>query len=81
MITRHLQGRLAQYELVGRHWLGLPVDQDRLERGEARLGASPGGALQSPPRRRAAGPGRVPQRRVIAGSAIRAPTTKMRVAR
>jgi len=43
--------------------------------------ASPGGALQSPPRRRATGPGRVPQRRVIARSDIRAPTTKMGVAR
>ena len=30
MITQHLQGRMAHYELVGRHWLGLPVDQDRL---------------------------------------------------
>ena len=30
VITQHLQGRMAQYELVGRHWLGLPIDQDRL---------------------------------------------------
>jgi alkylation response protein AidB-like acyl-CoA dehydrogenase len=30
VITQHLQGRMAHYELVGRHWLGLPVDQDRL---------------------------------------------------
>ena len=30
VITQHLQGRMAQYELVGRHWLGLPVDQERL---------------------------------------------------
>jgi hypothetical protein len=30
VITQHLQGRMAQYELVGGHWLGLPIDQDRL---------------------------------------------------
>jgi alkylation response protein AidB-like acyl-CoA dehydrogenase len=30
VITQHLQGRLAHYELVGRHWLGLPVDEGRL---------------------------------------------------
>jgi alkylation response protein AidB-like acyl-CoA dehydrogenase len=30
VITQHLQGRLAHYELVGRHWLGLPVDEARL---------------------------------------------------
>jgi alkylation response protein AidB-like acyl-CoA dehydrogenase len=30
VISQHLQGRLAHYELVGRHWLGLPVDQARL---------------------------------------------------
>ncbi|HMB33221.1 MAG TPA: hydroxylase, partial [Methylomirabilota bacterium] len=30
VITQHLQGRPAHYELVGRHWLGLPVDQSRL---------------------------------------------------
>jgi alkylation response protein AidB-like acyl-CoA dehydrogenase len=30
VITQHLQGRLAHYELVGRHWLGLPVDDARL---------------------------------------------------
>ncbi len=30
VITQHLQGRMAHYELVGRHWLGLPVDEDRL---------------------------------------------------
>ncbi|HEV2054803.1 MAG TPA: acyl-CoA dehydrogenase family protein [Methylomirabilota bacterium] len=30
VITQHLQGRIAHYELVGRHWLGLPIDQDRL---------------------------------------------------
>jgi alkylation response protein AidB-like acyl-CoA dehydrogenase len=30
VITQHLQGRLAHYELVGRHTLGLPVDEARL---------------------------------------------------
>ncbi len=30
VISQHLQGRLSHYELVGRHWLGLPVDQTRL---------------------------------------------------
>jgi alkylation response protein AidB-like acyl-CoA dehydrogenase len=30
VISQHLQGRLAHYELVGRHWLGLPIDQSRL---------------------------------------------------
>lgn len=30
VITQHLQGRLAHYELVGRHILGLPVDEARL---------------------------------------------------
>lgn len=30
VITQHLQARFAHYELVGRHWLGLPVDQTRL---------------------------------------------------
>jgi alkylation response protein AidB-like acyl-CoA dehydrogenase len=30
VITQHVQGRLAHYELVGRHWLGLPIDQSRL---------------------------------------------------
>jgi indole-3-acetate monooxygenase len=30
VITQHLQGRPAHYELVGRHWLGLPVDEARL---------------------------------------------------
>ena len=30
VITQHLQGRLSHYELVGRHWLGLPVDEARL---------------------------------------------------
>jgi alkylation response protein AidB-like acyl-CoA dehydrogenase len=30
VITQHLQGRPAHYELVGRYWLGLPIDQSRL---------------------------------------------------
>ncbi len=30
VISQHLQGRLSHYELVGRHWLGLPVDDTRL---------------------------------------------------
>jgi alkylation response protein AidB-like acyl-CoA dehydrogenase len=30
VITQHLQGRLAHYELVGRHWLGLKIDEARL---------------------------------------------------
>jgi alkylation response protein AidB-like acyl-CoA dehydrogenase len=30
VITQHLQARLAHYELVGRHTLGLPVDEARL---------------------------------------------------
>ncbi len=30
VVSQHLQGRLSHYELVGRHWLGLPVDQTRL---------------------------------------------------
>jgi len=30
VITQHLQGRLAHYELVGRHWLGLKIDETRL---------------------------------------------------
>lgn len=30
VITQHLQARMAHYELVGRHWLGLPVDQERV---------------------------------------------------
>ena len=30
VITQHMQGRLSHYELVGRHWLGLPVDEARL---------------------------------------------------
>ncbi|HEV8640653.1 MAG TPA: acyl-CoA dehydrogenase family protein [Methylomirabilota bacterium] len=30
VISQHIQSRLANYELVGRHWLGLPVDETRL---------------------------------------------------
>jgi indole-3-acetate monooxygenase len=30
VISQHLQARLAHYELVGRHWLGLKVDEARL---------------------------------------------------
>jgi alkylation response protein AidB-like acyl-CoA dehydrogenase len=30
VITQHMQGRPAHYELVGRHWLGLPIDEARL---------------------------------------------------
>jgi alkylation response protein AidB-like acyl-CoA dehydrogenase len=30
VISQHLQARLAHYELVGRHWLGLPIDESRL---------------------------------------------------
>jgi alkylation response protein AidB-like acyl-CoA dehydrogenase len=30
VISQHMQSRLALYELVGRHWLGLDVDEARL---------------------------------------------------
>ncbi len=30
VISQHLQSRLSHYELVGRHWLGLKVDETRL---------------------------------------------------
>jgi alkylation response protein AidB-like acyl-CoA dehydrogenase len=30
VISQHLQARFAHYELVGQHWLGLPVDETRL---------------------------------------------------
>jgi len=30
VITQHVQGRLAHYELVGQHWLGLQIDETRL---------------------------------------------------
>ena len=30
VMSQHVQSRRAHYELVGRHWLGLPVDETRL---------------------------------------------------
>jgi alkylation response protein AidB-like acyl-CoA dehydrogenase len=30
VITQHMQSRLAHYELVGRYWMGLPIDEARL---------------------------------------------------
>lgn len=30
VITQHLHGRLAHYELAGQHWLGLKIDDSRL---------------------------------------------------
>jgi alkylation response protein AidB-like acyl-CoA dehydrogenase len=30
VISQHLQARFAHYEMVGRHWLGLPIDEARL---------------------------------------------------
>jgi alkylation response protein AidB-like acyl-CoA dehydrogenase len=30
VISQHMQARRAHYELVGRHWLGLEIDQSRL---------------------------------------------------
>ena len=30
VITQHVQGRLAHYELVGQYWLGLPIDDARM---------------------------------------------------
>jgi alkylation response protein AidB-like acyl-CoA dehydrogenase len=30
VISQHMQARLSHYELVGRHWLGLPIDEARL---------------------------------------------------
>lgn len=30
VISQHIQSRLSHYELVGRHWLGLPIDETRL---------------------------------------------------
>ena len=30
VITQHMQSRLSHYELVGRHWLGLAIDENRL---------------------------------------------------
>jgi alkylation response protein AidB-like acyl-CoA dehydrogenase len=29
VISQHVQSRRAHYELVGRHWLGLPTDDAR----------------------------------------------------
>ena len=29
VITQHMQARLAHYELIGRYWLGLKVDEAR----------------------------------------------------
>lgn len=30
VISQHLQSRLSHYELIGRYWLGLPIDETRL---------------------------------------------------
>jgi hypothetical protein len=30
VMSQHMQSRFAHYELVGRHWLGLPIDEARL---------------------------------------------------
>ena len=30
VISQHAQSRHAHYELVGRYWLGLPIDEGRL---------------------------------------------------
>lgn len=30
VISQHIQSRRAHYELVGRHWLGLPIEEGRL---------------------------------------------------
>ena len=30
VISQHMQSRMAVYELVGRYWLGLPIDEQRL---------------------------------------------------
>ena len=30
VISQHMQARLSHYDLVGRHWLGLPIDEARL---------------------------------------------------
>ena len=30
VISQHMQARMSHYELVGRHWLGLPIDEARL---------------------------------------------------
>ena len=30
VISQHIQSRRAHYEFIGRHWLGLPIDETRL---------------------------------------------------
>ena len=30
VITQHVQGRLSHYELVGKHWLGVPIEEQHL---------------------------------------------------
>jgi indole-3-acetate monooxygenase len=30
VITQHVQGHLTNYETVGQHWLGLPIDESRI---------------------------------------------------
>jgi alkylation response protein AidB-like acyl-CoA dehydrogenase len=30
VITQHMQARMAHYELIGRYWMGLPVDEARM---------------------------------------------------
>jgi indole-3-acetate monooxygenase len=30
VITQHVQGRLAHYQLVGQYWLGMPIEESRL---------------------------------------------------
>lgn len=30
VISQHMQARMSHYELVGRYWLGLPIDEQRL---------------------------------------------------
>ena len=30
VITQHVQGRVAHYELIGQHWMGLQIDESRL---------------------------------------------------
>jgi alkylation response protein AidB-like acyl-CoA dehydrogenase len=30
VMSQHVQSRRTHYELVGRHWLGLPIDETRL---------------------------------------------------
>ena len=35
VITQHMQGRLQHYEMIGRSWLGMPVDETRFSSGES----------------------------------------------